>query len=285
MPPSARAGIASSASRFTSLTGIAGPRHRAGCDLLQCCHLRVRQVPATPAGVTAPASSAAPCHRAGCGLSSLACDAAPCQRAGCEYLPCCNRRVRKGPAAPAGLTSPLAMRCRAIVPKVVTSVLPSVCAVSACSTSRHYTSYERFSARPSCRRRSPTARPPLRVLRRPAIVPVVIADSAAVGACVKGASSTCRTYASCVRCRAMPPCRRELPTALPSARALGGPQQQQALHLSRVTQRHTLVREVVPYRAAISARELGQQHQQNYLSCVRCGARQSCGRWSLTALP
>ena len=39
------------------------------------------------------------------GLTSLTCDAAPCHRAEGGYLQCCRQRVRKGAAAPAGLAS------------------------------------------------------------------------------------------------------------------------------------------------------------------------------------
>jgi len=53
------------------------------------------------------------------GLASLTSGAAPCHRAGCDHLQCSHLCVRKGPAAPAGLTPFGAMQCYAIVPDVI----------------------------------------------------------------------------------------------------------------------------------------------------------------------
>jgi len=78
----------------------------------------------------------------------------------------------------------------------------------------------------------------------------------------KGASGTSRLYVSCERCGALPSYQLWAPTALPSARAKGGQQHQQALYLLRVMQSHALVPEEVSCRAAVSVGIRGPQQQQ-----------------------
>jgi len=122
------------------------------------------------------------------------------------------------------------------------------------------------------------------------------------------ARSTGRSCASCEHCSAMPPCRmgspiahtragrvsstsRALlllcglrchaivpevsPAALPSARAKGGQQPQQASHLLRAMQRRASVPDVFAHGAASSARGKYRQQQQAYISQVRRGAMPS----------
>ena len=77
-------------------------------------------------------------------------------------------------------------------------------------------------------------------------------------------------------CGAMPSGRSRSPTALPSARAKTPQQHQQALQLLRAMPRPASVLDVLAYGAAISVGGKYRQHQQAYISRVRCGAMPSC---------
>jgi len=83
-----------------------------------------------------------------------------------------------------------------------------------------------------------------------------------------------RSYLLCVRCGAMPSCRRRSPT-------VRGPQHQQASRLSRAVLRPTIVPEVVTCSAAVSACERGQQYQQN-LPLLRAMRRDAIVRDGVT---
>jgi len=85
----------------------------------QCCHRRVRKVPAAPAGLTA-----------------LASDTAPCQRAGRVRLQRRHQRVQKVPAAPVGLHLARAMWRRATVPVVTADSAAASASGKRCSASR-----------------------------------------------------------------------------------------------------------------------------------------------------
>jgi len=163
-----------------------------------------------------------------------------------------------------------------------TTVLPSACAISACSTSRLCTSYERYGTMPSFRRRSPPAMQRLRVRRRHAFR----ASCHRLPCCRRGAAAPADLTS--LACDAEP-CRRAGGGFSDSAAVSAGkrgPRHQHALHLSRVRtsyerystmpsrrrrsppamqllrvrQRHAAFGPVViAYRAAVGARAKGQR--------------------------
>ena len=203
-------------------------------------------------------------------------------------VPCCPQRVWKGQRYQRALLLSRAMRCHAIVPDVANyGAAISVC--ERCPQHRPTLHFLRSDTAPclraggghlrcgpqcvqKCRRRQ-RALHLLRVMRRLAIGPVVIAYGATVGVWEKGlqhrqaslllrampchaivpdegARSTSRPYISHARCSAIPSCRTWSPPELPSARA---------------------------NRASSSSRA--------FLSYVRCGAMPPCWLWSPTARP
>jgi len=229
--------------------GARAASHCAGCDRLQCRHQHVQA-----------SGTSRPC------ISYVRCSATP---------RCCHQRVRRGPAAPAGLTvrgdrttalklllSQRQMQRHAIAPDMATySAAISACE-SASSTSRPYISCGRCSAMSLRRRKSFTVLPPahakesaapvdltsLRPVRRYVIVPEVVTYSAASSAGER-ASNISRPHISWGRGSVTPACRIWSFTVLPSARAKVSS-----------TSRH-------------------------YISCGRGSAMPSCRMWSPTVLP
>jgi len=190
-------------------------------------------------------------------------------------VPCCPQRVWKGQRYQRALLLSHALRCHAIVPEVANDgAAISVCESDAAPSLRAGGGHLRCGHQcvQKCRRHQ-RALPLLRVMRRLAIGPVVIAYGATVGVWEKGlqhrqaslllrampchaivpdegARSTSRPYISHARCSAIPSCRTWSPPELPSARA---------------------------NRASSSSRA--------FLSYVRCGAMPPCWLWSPTARP
>jgi len=211
------------------------------------------------------------------GLTALASDAAPCQRAGCVCLRCRHQRGRKVPAAPAGPHLSRAMWRHAIVPHV------GGLAVRA--------SHRQMArGRVSPRRKTPAVRArvvahrgrgglaessvapsndPFRLARRRVLhclrarprhasAPDVFAYSAASSACRRYQQHQ-QAFISHVRWGAMPPCRLCSLTVPPSARAESAAAPA-GLRLLRALRCRVIAPDGITYSAAICACDKSQPH-------------------------